>query len=154
MRFELQVIRQTLRLTAYASIRSFFMRTIIFCGISGFFAVFFGAVGSHILRSHISEKMFASFITANQYHFYHTLALLAVSILNQQFKQKFFTYSKIAFIAGLIFFSGSVYLHAVTSHDGASFFARVAPFGGVAYMLGWLFLALGSIRVYYSKNIE
>jgi len=128
------------------------MRTIIFCGISGFLAVFFGAFGAHILKNRIPEKMFAAFVTANQYHFFHTFALIAVAMLDQQFKHRFFLFSKISFIVGLIFFSGSLYLYAVIVDGSAVYFARVAPLGGTAFMLGWLFLALGSIRAHYARS--
>lgn len=121
------------------------MRFFIAAGVSGFLAVFFGAFGSHILKASLGEKFFSVFQTANQYHFWHTLALLAVLLLRVYKPQKFFTASAISFLVGLILFSASLYLYAVTQQR---VFALLAPFGGASFMLGWLFLTLGSIRAF------
>jgi uncharacterized membrane protein YgdD (TMEM256/DUF423 family) len=118
-------------------------------GISGFFAVFFGAFGSHVLRAGLSEKAFSVFQTANAYHFWHTLALLAVALLRIARPQKFFTSSAVAMLAGLFLFSGSLYLYAIYQEP---LFARLAPIGGTAYMLGWLFLVLGSVRAFAKRS--
>lgn len=124
------------------------MRFLLVAGISGFLAVFFGAFGSHVLKAMLGEKPFSVFQTANQYHFWHTLALLAVALLRIARPQKFFTVSASAFVAGLLLFSGSLYLYALYQEP---VFARLAPLGGTAYMLGWLFLTLGSIRAFSQK---
>ena len=49
--------------------------------ISGFLAVALGAFGAHALKQRLSADMLAVYETAVQYHFYHTLALLAVAVL-------------------------------------------------------------------------
>ena len=121
------------------------MGYLVAAGMSGFFAVFFGAFGSHVLRASLSEKAFSVFQTANAYHFWHTLALLAVALLRIARPKKFFTSSAIALLAGLFLFSGSLYLYAIYQ---IPVFARLAPLGGSAYMLGWLFLVLGSVRAF------
>lgn len=118
---------------------------LVSAGISGFFAVFFGAFGSHVLKASLSEKAFSVFQTANAYHFWHTLALLVVASLKITRPQKFFTASAIALLIGLFLFSGSLYLHAIYQ---IPVLARLAPLGGSAYMLGWLFLVLGSVRAF------
>lgn len=125
------------------------MRLLVFTGISGFFAVFSGAFGSHILKASLGEKFFSVFQTANQYHFWHTLALLAVALLKISRPQKFFTASAFAFIFGLFLFSGSLYLYAIYQ---LKTFAMLAPLGGTAFMLGWLFFTLGSIREFSKKS--
>ena len=125
------------------------MRLLVFAGISGFFAVFFGAFGSHVLKASLGEKFFSIFQTANQYHFWHTLALLAVALLKIDRPQKFFTASAIAFICGLALFSGSLYLYAIYQ---IRVLAMITPLGGVAFMLGWLFFILGAIREFGKKN--
>jgi uncharacterized membrane protein YgdD (TMEM256/DUF423 family) len=125
------------------------MRLFVAAGVSGFFAVFFGAFGSHILKSALSDKSFSVFQTANQYHFWHTLALLAVAIIRTKAQNKYFTLSATFYIVGLILFSGGLYLYALYSLRA---FAMIAPLGGTAYMLGWLFLVLGSIRGYGPRS--
>lgn len=124
------------------------MRFLVTAGISGFLAVFFGAFGSHILKATLSEKFFSTFQTANQYHFWHTLALLMTAFLRLQYPQKFYTAAAVAFLAGLFLFSGSLYLYAIYAER---VFAMIAPLGGAAYMVGWLFLILGSIRQFARK---
>ncbi|MBX3724234.1 MAG: DUF423 domain-containing protein [Turneriella sp.] len=125
------------------------MRLLVFAGVSGFFAVFFGAFGSHVLKASLSEKSFSVFQTANQYHFWHTLALLAVAFIRVSRPQKFYTASAAAFISGLALFSGSLYLYAVYQ---IKTFAMLAPLGGAAFMLGWLFFVLGTIREFSKKS--
>lgn len=124
------------------------MRLLVFAGISGFFAVFFGAFGSHVLKASLGEKLFSVFQTANQYHFWHTLALLAVALLKIPRPQRFYTASAAAFISGLVLFSGSLYIYAIYQNR---IFAMITPLGGVAFMLGWLFFTLGSIREFSKK---
>ena len=121
------------------------MRFILAAGISGFLAVFFGAFGSHVLKASLGEKFISVFQTANQYHFWHTLALLAVALVRIDRPQKFFTAACWAYLAGLLLFSGNLYLYAVYQQR---IFAMLAPLGGAAYMLGWLFLTLGAVRAF------
>lgn len=124
------------------------MHPFVLAGVAGFFAVFFGAFGSHVLKATLGEKFFSVFQTANQYHFWHTLAILAVAILRERHPHRLYTLSIAFFTAGLILFSGSLYLYAIYTER---FFAIIAPLGGTAFMLGWLFLVLGSIRVFSRK---
>ena len=56
---------------------------LISAAVSGFLAVAIGAFGAHGLRERLSPEMMAVFQTGVQYHFYHTLALLAVAVLSQ-----------------------------------------------------------------------
>lgn len=124
------------------------MRIFVAAGVSGFLAVFFGAFGSHVLKDTLGGKFFSVFQTANQYHFWHTLAMLAIAILQAQYPRKFFKAAAISHLTGLFLFSGSLYLYAIYQNK---LFAHIAPLGGVAFMLGWLFLVLGSIRQ-FSRN--
>ena len=121
------------------------MRFILTAGISGFLAVFFGAFGSHVLKASLGEKFFSVFQTANQYHFWHTLALLAVALVRVSRPQKFFTAACWAYLAGLLLFSGNLYLYAIYQQRT---FAMLAPLGGVSLMLGWLFLTLGAVLAF------
>lgn len=125
------------------------MRFILTAGISGFLAVFFGAFGSHVLKASLGEKFFSVFQTANQYHFWHTLALLAVALMRIARTQRFFTAAAWAFVAGLLLFSGNLYLYAIYQHR---IFAMLAPLGGTAFMLGWLFLTLGAVRAFSAQE--
>ena len=50
----------------------------------------------------------------------------------------------ILFLAGIVLFSGSLYLFALTGQPSLGF---VTPFGGLAFILGWLALALAALRL-------
>ena len=54
---------------------------ITLASLSGMLAVAFGAFGAHALRGRLDEHMMSVFQTAVQYHFYHSLALLAVGVI-------------------------------------------------------------------------
>jgi uncharacterized membrane protein YgdD (TMEM256/DUF423 family) len=115
--------------------------TIICAAIMGGLAVVIGAFGAHALRDMLNAShRLEVYQTAVQYHFYHTLALLAAGILMRQFNSKKLSYAAIFFLTGIIFFSGSLYVLCLT---GITMLGAVTPIGGVLFILGWLFLGLG-----------
>lgn len=108
--------------------------------ISGFLAVAIGAFGAHGLKQKISEEMMTVYQTGVQYHFYHTLALLGVGILLQQFPQSLaLKVSGWGMLVGMLVFSGSLYLLALS---GTRWLGAITPIGGVALLVAWLALAV------------
>lgn len=106
--------------------------------LSGFFGVALGAFGAHGLKQKLSVDMMAVYQTAVEYHFVHTLALLAVGILWQQWgKSTALMVSAIGFIFGILVFSGSLY---VLSISGIRWLGAITPIGGTAFLLAWLSL--------------
>ena len=57
-----------------------------------------------------------------------------------QFGSKFLSYSGLSFCLGIILFSGSLYVLSLT---GKTILGAVTPFGGLFFILGWVFLMLG-----------
>ena len=113
---------------------------LMIAAISGLLAVAIGAFGAHGLKARISEDLMAVFQTGVQYHFYHTLALLMVGMLMIAYPQvSLLKWSGCLFVAGLLIFSGSLYILALT---GVKWLGAITPIGGVAFMAGWLTLAL------------
>jgi uncharacterized membrane protein YgdD (TMEM256/DUF423 family) len=109
--------------------------------ISGFLAVAIGAFGAHGLKQKISEEMMAVYQTGVQYHFYHTLALLGVGILLQQFPHSLaLKVSGWGMLLGMLVFSGSLYLLALS---GTRWLGAITPIGGLALLVAWLALAVG-----------
>jgi uncharacterized membrane protein YgdD (TMEM256/DUF423 family) len=109
--------------------------------IAGGLAVAIGAFGAHELRDMLkASHRLEVYQTAVQYHFYHTLALLAVGILMGQFASKKLKYAAIFFLTGIVFFSGSLYTLCLTN---ISVLGAVTPVGGLLFILGWVFLGLG-----------
>lgn len=112
---------------------------------SGFFAVLLGAFGAHSLKSRLSESLMSAFQTGVQYHFYHTLALLAVALLMQRSVMTTWVVSAgYSFIAGILLFSGSLYALAF---GGPRWLGPVTPLGGLCFMAGWLCLLISAWRM-------
>jgi uncharacterized membrane protein YgdD (TMEM256/DUF423 family) len=106
--------------------------------ISAALAVALGAFAAHGLRSRISADALTTFETGARYHIYHALALLAVAWACSRWPSAWASAAGWLFVAGTVLFSGSLYLLAVT---GVRALGAITPFGGLAFILGWLALA-------------
>ncbi|MCB1773165.1 MAG: DUF423 domain-containing protein [Gammaproteobacteria bacterium] len=112
--------------------------------VNGLLAVAFGAFAAHALKNLLSEGLLEVFRTGVDYQAMHALALLAVGILGQQSRpSKALKLAGWSFATGILLFSGSLYLLALTD---ARWLGMVTPFGGVAFLLGWAALARHAIR--------
>jgi len=117
---------------------------LLLAALNGFVAVALGAFGAHGLKQKLSADMLAVYQTGVQYHFYHTLALLAVAVLMLNVAHgNLLRWSGALFIAGIVIFSGSLYVLSVT---GIRWLGAITPIGGVAFLAGWLLLALAAWR--------
>lgn len=116
----------------------------------GLLAVMLGAFGAHGLKPHLTPDQMEIYQTANRYHFIHVLALLFTAILWRG-DNKLLTYSGIAFIVGIVLFSGSIYLLATRELLGIEsltpILGPITPLGGLFFMAGWLLLALGARKI-------
>ena len=110
--------------------------------VAGLIAVAFGAFGAHGLRGRLSPDMLAVFETGVRYHMYHALALLLTAALAPRFPGKAIVAAGWLFAAGIVLFSGSLYLLAVT---GVAVLGAITPIGGVAFLAGWLSLIVAAI---------
>ncbi len=120
-------------------------RTFLLIGaLAGVVGVTLGAFGAHGLRARLTPDMLAVFETGVRYHMYHALAILGVASVAERFQaSRLVLASGWLFLAGIILFSGSLYLLAVT---GVRVLGAITPFGGVAFLLGWGCLALAALR--------
>ena len=100
-----------------------------------------GAFAAHGLKSEFSPEMLGVFQTGVKYQMYHSIALLVVAILAH--KGNLFRYAGMFYIGGIIFFSFSLYVLALT---GIIWVAYLTPFGGVSFLVGHLFLLLGFLK--------
>ncbi|MHA2248771.1 MAG: DUF423 domain-containing protein [Candidatus Kariarchaeaceae archaeon] len=101
-------------------------------------AVMLGAFGAHILEDRIDADDMKTFETAVRYHMYHGLALILVAILSIQTQAKQLNIAGWAFTVGILLFSGSLYILAIT---GIKWLGAITPLGGVAFITGWSSLA-------------
>jgi uncharacterized membrane protein YgdD (TMEM256/DUF423 family) len=102
----------------------------------GFFAVTLGAFGAHALKSKLEQNGTASvWETAVFYHFVHAVMLFVISG-----RVPFQARAWRSFLVGILIFSGSLYLLALTN---VKWLGAITPIGGAAFLLGWacLFLA-------------
>ncbi len=113
-------------------------------GFSGATAVALGAFAAHGLKQIISEDQLRIFHTGVEYHFYHTFALFAVAFLSEKINSKVINFSGWLFTAGIILFSGSLYLLATL--PSLYWVGIITPIGGLCFILGWLFVAFAAIK--------
>ncbi|MBX6395493.1 MAG: DUF423 domain-containing protein, partial [Alicyclobacillaceae bacterium] len=82
--------------------------------------------------------------TGVHYQFFHSLALVLVGLLSERLAATGWVAGAGAlFVAGIVLFSGSLYALSLT---GVSMLGLVTPFGGIAFLLGWLLLAVAAFK--------
>lgn len=108
-----------------------------------FLSTAFGAFGAHSLRARLGADALAIFETGVRYQMYHALALLAVAYAAQHWGGGLVTASGWLFVAGIVLFSGSLYVLSIT---GVRAFGAVTPFGGLCFLAGWACLVLAAWR--------
>ena len=113
--------------------------TLVVASLAMFLAVALGAFGAHALKSRLSAEMTAVWHTAVQYHAWHAIALFALGLLMLHWPERLgLGFTAWMFVAGIVLFSGSLYVLALT---GARGLGAVTPIGGVALLVGWAVLA-------------
>ena len=106
-------------------------------------AVITGAFAAHTLKSKLSPDMFQVFEVAVRYQMYHALGLIAVAWAASQWSSQLIAASGWLFVAGIVIFSGSLYILSLT---GVRWLGAITPIGGVAFIIGWGCLLWTAIR--------
>lgn len=121
-------------------------------------AVILGAFGAHVVQEALPEihgveatrevagfelpasyKYLQDFRTASQYHMVHSIAVILVGLLGRRGKARVVSqFAAVAFLCGILLFSGSLYLLSMT---GLKWLGGVAPIGGICFILGWVLFA-------------
>ncbi|HEY2068201.1 MAG TPA: DUF423 domain-containing protein [Rhizomicrobium sp.] len=118
---------------------------LLIAAINGFLAVAAGAFGAHGLQGRIDAHMLEVFETGARYQMYHALAIgLAAFAARNAAASSVATVASASFLAGIILFSGSLYLLALT---GVRTLGFVTPFGGLAFLIGWAALAWAATKI-------
>ena len=100
-----------------------------------------GAFAAHGLKTTLAPEMLSAFETGVRYQMYHAFALFAAAWGLARWQTRLFAVAGWLFVAGIVIFSGSLYLMAST---GMRWLGAVTPLGGLAFLAGWLCLAWGS----------
>ncbi len=129
-------------------------RFLIFSGIAGALAVALGAMAAHGLESKIDGVTFTLrnlqvFETAARYQMYHALALLALAFFTDKFDHKMIHKAGYCFMAGIVLFSGSLYLISTAGLIGLSsikWLGPITPIGGLFFIAGWILVVVSAIK--------
>lgn len=125
-------------------------RSIVIASSVLLLAVVLGAFGAHGLRDRVDAQALANWKTGVEYQFYHGLALLFLSVAGDRTHKATLVWARLAFMLGIIGFSGSLYLLATRSVLGTEALTPVlgpiTPLGGLMFIVGWALLALGALR--------
>jgi uncharacterized membrane protein YgdD (TMEM256/DUF423 family) len=120
--------------------------------ILGALAVFLGAFGAHGLKSYVDAQQLQTYETAVRYQFYHVFAIALTGFVYQNIPTKNVLLAGKLFIAGIVVFSGSLYLMillSLTQIGQIKWIGAITPIGGLLFISGWLLLA---ITVYRNKD--
>jgi uncharacterized membrane protein YgdD (TMEM256/DUF423 family) len=110
----------------------------------GFLTVALGAFGAHTLKNVLDEYGKSIYEKAVLYQMFHSIALFAVGILQYLFKGISFSPAGFGFLIGILLFSGSLFVLAVT---GLKWLGAVTPIGGLAFLFGWAWLLIAIARI-------
>jgi len=105
-------------------------------------AVGLGALGAHALKSQLTAEQLTTYHTAVQYQMYHAIGVVLVGLLGLHYRSRWFDGAGWSMLVGIILFSGLLYAWVAT---GRRFFVYPVPVGGVAFILGWVLLAIGAL---------
>ena len=111
----------------------------------GFLSVALGAFGVHSLKTILDAYGKSLYEKAVLYQMFHSMALFAVGVLQHLFKSTSFSPAGFGFSVGILLFSGSLYVLAIT---GLEWLGAITPIGGLAFLFGWAWLlwALSKLR--------
>jgi uncharacterized membrane protein YgdD (TMEM256/DUF423 family) len=112
-------------------------------------AVVLGAFGAHSLEAQLNADQLATFETGVRYQFYHAFGLLVLALLADKLPTNALKRVSYLFIAGILLFSGSIYLLACRDLLGISswkFLGPITPLGGTCFIIGWGLLGILAFR--------
>ena len=120
-------------------------RFLILAALAGALSVALGAFAAHGLKPRLDAHLLANWETGVRYQFYHVFALMAAAWLADRLPEyKSARWSGWLFLIGMVLFSGSLYVMALT---GLRWLGAITPFGGVAFIAGWILLALAARKL-------
>jgi uncharacterized membrane protein YgdD (TMEM256/DUF423 family) len=125
-------------------VRKILIKIVLSCAaFSAMLSVVLGAFAAHGLKSKLTETLLSTFQTGVQYQMYHSLALILLVVLYRQMPQSLLLYSAGFMFAGIVLFSGSLYMLALTQ---IKWFGPITPLGGVCFIVGWALLIAAALK--------
>lgn len=127
------------------------MHTALFVFLGGLLAalaVGLGAVGAHALKAHLTPEQLETYHTAVHYQMIHAVGLILVGLLAVYHRSRVFDVAGWAMLVGIILFSGFLYAWLAT---GRKALVYPVPVGGIAFIIGWLALAIGTLGLWGKK---
>jgi uncharacterized membrane protein YgdD (TMEM256/DUF423 family) len=110
---------------------------------SAMLAVILGAFAAHGLKDKLTESLMSAFQTGVHYQLYHSLAIILTVILYRQTPAPMLLYSASFMLGGIVLFSGSLYLLALS---GIKWVGPITPLGGLCFIVGWGLLLVASLK--------
>ena len=112
-----------------------------------------GAFGAHGLENFLRElgheadlaKRLAWFETGVKYQLYHALGLVAIAAMAASFQGPGLRAAAVAFIFGVVLFSGSLYGMTFLGEEWRKL-GMITPLGGLAFIIGWIAVAIAAWR--------
>lgn len=111
--------------------------------VFAFLAVAIGAFTTHALRARIGAEDLELMRLGSRYQLFHALALLWTSLAGRWWPSPLVRLAGWAFAAGIVIFSGTLYLIALT---GVRWLGAITPIGGLSLLTGWALLGFGIWR--------
>lgn len=121
------------------------MRIFLIIGaIFGFLSVALGAFGAHLLEGNLPDDKLKTWEKAVNYQMFHTVPIIIAGLLLTKAQLSSLVWSAWLFILGTVLFAGSLYFYSTT---GQRFLAMITPFGGVTFLIAWIFFGYGLVKV-------
>lgn len=117
---------------------------IVIGAINAFLAVALGAFGAHGLANKLEPKYLDIWKTGVTYQMFHALGILVVGLLLSKVAgSALFTWSGWLMFAGIVFFSGSLYVLSLTKIGPLG---AITPIGGVCFLVAWILIVVGAVK--------
>jgi uncharacterized membrane protein YgdD (TMEM256/DUF423 family) len=121
------------------------MKTFIIVGaINAFLAVALGAFGAHGLKDRLDAHYLDIWKTGVTYQMFHAIGILIIALLlGKVAVSSVFTWSGWLMLAGIILFSGSLYLLSLTK---VGVLGAITPLGGICFLAAWILMIVGAVK--------
>ena len=107
-------------------------------------SIIFGAFGAHALKDQLSAYSLSVYEKAVLYQMFHSLGILLLTAIARNIQGLNFDASIWCFIAGIILFSGSLYILAITD---IKWLGMITPIGGTLFIAGWFLVIFKSLNL-------